>query len=171
MQNEKTLNDEAALVMERLFEHPVKDVFEAFSSGEALAQWWAPASMKCTSHRFDFRPGGLFLFKMQNKELTMWARFIFGRIDPGRHLEFTLSFSDEKGGITRAPFFENWPLEIFNVFTFENKGDSTVLKMKSYPVNATNEEIASFRKNWANFNSGVSASFDELETYLISTAN
>lgn len=166
MQNAKTLNDTAALVIERSFDYPVKEVFAAFSKGDALISWWPPAGFHSTVHKFDFRPGGMFLFKMENNETAMWAKLVFGRIEPDSFLECTLSFSDEQGGLTRAPFFENWPLKILNVFEFAKEGNGTYLTMKSFPVDATEEEMISFRTNRASFSAGAADSLDHLSKYL-----
>jgi uncharacterized protein YndB with AHSA1/START domain len=166
MQNEKTVNENEMLVIERSFDYPVEQVYDAFADGEALVSWWPPSDFHSTLHHFDFRTGGMFLFKMESEDAVMWAKLVFGRIVQNSLLEITLSFSDEKGGITRAPFFEHWPLKIFNVVEFKEKAGKTLLTMKSYPVDATGEEIVSFVTNRKSFNGGVEASLDQLANVL-----
>lgn len=155
-----------ALTMERTFNAPQKLVFEAFSSEAAMAEWWGPVGYKLTVARFDFKPGGMFLYKMESSERTMWARFIYGRIEAPALIEFTLSFSNEDGGITRAPFFDMWPLEIFNSIRLIEKNDQTTILFEAFPINASQEEFNSFVREAGSFQQGFGATLDTLEHYL-----
>ena len=54
---------------------------------------------------------------------------------------FINSFSDEKGGITRHPGNENWPLELLSTFSFEDvPGGKTKFTVTWTPHNATEDE-------------------------------
>ena len=167
MQTKNQTSKEAALTVAKEFNAPIQLVFDALSNPDALAEWWGPVGYTMTVARFDFTPGGICLFKMENKESEMWARFIYGQIKSPELVEFTLSFSDENGGITRAPFFENWPLEILNIITLTEQGGKTTLTNNCFPVNTTHEEISSFEENKLSFNQGLSASLEKLKTYLL----
>lgn len=162
----KPENKNAELLISRDFQAPIQSVFEALSNPEALAKWWGPVGYTMTFTIFDFRPGGLCLFKMENEASTMWARFIYGQIINPESVEFTLSFSDEKGGLTRAPFFDHWPLEIHNVISLKEHQGMTTLSIHCYPVHATAEELASFNENKSSFHQGLSASLDKLKVYF-----
>ena len=48
------------LLIVREFDAPKEMVFDAFASGEALAQWWGPVEFPTTVLAFDFKPGGMF---------------------------------------------------------------------------------------------------------------
>jgi hypothetical protein len=116
--------------------------------------------------KLDFQSGGVFHYKMVSPERTMYGRLVYGRIVKPALIEFTLSFADEHGGITRAPFFDPWPLEIFNVLTLSEHGRKTMLVFKSYPVNAGEAEIASFKANKNSFQQGLTSSFNRLGLIL-----
>jgi uncharacterized protein YndB with AHSA1/START domain len=106
---------------------------------------------------------------MENEEMIMWARFVYRAIRRLEYIEFVLSFSDEKGGVTRAPFFDNWPLEILNQLSFSEKDGKTTITLTCTPVNATPGETDTFRANKGSFEQGTSAAFNQLKLYLAET--
>ncbi len=162
----KPADQDAVLVISRTFQAPIQAVFNALSQPHALSEWWGPSGYVMTITNFNFKPQGLCLFKMENESSTMWARFIYGRILSPELVEFILSFSDENGGLTQAPFFENWPLEIQNVITLTEKNGLTTLTNTCSPVRASKEELASFTANKSSFNQGFNASLDKLSVIL-----
>jgi uncharacterized protein YndB with AHSA1/START domain len=166
MQKENKRTSDEVLTITYDFNAPRKLVFDAYAHAESLAEWWGPAGYKLTVVKLDFRPKGLFLYKMEAPERVMWGRFIYGQIIKPELIEFTLSFSDEHGGITRAPFFNPWPLEIFNELRLVEKNGKTTITLKSFPLNATKDELASFKTNKHSFREGTTATMDELTVYL-----
>lgn len=54
----------AALSTERLVSASQHEVFTAFERPELLAEWWGPNGFTNTFERFDFRPGGRWVFVM-----------------------------------------------------------------------------------------------------------
>lgn len=166
MQNENLKNSEAVLTLTREFDAPCELVFNAFAEAEALAEWWGPVGYKMTVTQLDFRPQGKCHFKMENGTDVMWAILVFGKIIKPELIEITVSFSNEAGDITRAPFFDSWPLEILNVFTLTEKAGKTTITTKSYPVNASEAETASFQENKSSFKGGLTASLDKLAEHL-----
>lgn len=148
------------------FNAPKELVFNAFGNAEALNEWWGPPESRNTVIRLDFRPGGIFHFKMESNKQVTYGRFLFGRIDPYDVLEFTNAFSDEHAKVVRAPFDIPIPLEIFYRLTFtENNGKTTII-LTGRPVNASPEEEAAFRSINSDMQRGFGATFDKLITYL-----
>ncbi len=93
-------------------------VFNAFSNAEALNEWWGPVETNNSVISLDFRPGGIFHFKMESDGHVSYGRFLFKTIQPYDLLEFTNAFADEKANIVQAPFDINIPLEIFYSMRF-----------------------------------------------------
>lgn len=91
---------------------------------------------------------------------------VYGQIREFDLIEFISSFSDEHCGITRAPFNENFPLEIFNRLEFSEQNGKTQITMKGFPVNATKEEIQFFTSMSENMQQGFAGTFNQLENYL-----
>ena len=56
------------IVNSRKLMHPVERIFEAFSDPDKLAVWWGPKGFKNTFHRFEFKPGGQWLFTMHSPD-------------------------------------------------------------------------------------------------------
>ena len=96
----------------------------------------------------------------------MWGIFHYGNINKPELIEFTSSFSNEKGEIARAPFAENWPLEVFNKLELEEKNGITHLTLSGGPVNASKAEEEMFFSFTANMEEGFKGTFDQLEAYL-----
>jgi uncharacterized protein YndB with AHSA1/START domain len=98
---------------------------------------------------------------------AMWGKFVFREVVPQERLVFINSFSDEKGGITRHPGNENWPLELLSSFTFEDMPDGkTKFTVRWAPHNANEEERKSFDTNRDSMRQGWGGTMDKLEAYL-----
>jgi uncharacterized glyoxalase superfamily protein PhnB/uncharacterized protein YndB with AHSA1/START domain len=145
---------------------PKEMVFNAFSSAEALNEWWGPVESKNSVVSFDFHEGGIFHYKMEGRDKTSYGRFVFGKIQPPDLLEFTTSFTDEHANIVKAPFDLQLPQEIFNRLTFDEQDGKTILSLFARPVHATAEEQDVFNSINADMQRGYASTFGQLELYL-----
>jgi uncharacterized protein YndB with AHSA1/START domain len=153
--------------IQRVFNAPRNLVWKAFSEADRLAQWWGPVGFKMTVSKLEFSPGGTFHYRMRSDDgFVMWGKFVYLQIIEPVKIVFIISFSDENGAITRAPMSATWPLEVFNVLTLTEKDGNTIVTLKSSPINATEEEIKTFRGEFESMNKGFSSSFDQLEECL-----
>jgi len=166
MKSQPETSTRSELTITREFDAPKEMVFDAFASAEALAQWWGPVDYPTTVLAFDFRPGGLFHYKMDTPDQVWYGRFVYGQIMRPNLLEFTSSFSDNKAGVTRAPFATDWPLEIFNRIVFSELNGKTTIKMQGYPINANEAELKLFNLMTENVQEGFGKTFTQLERYL-----
>lgn len=158
--------DEAKLVIVRKLHAPKEAVFNACSSAEALAQWWGSAGSTITVIRFDFVPGGTFHYKMEVAGQVMWGRFVYGEIISPDSIEFTSSFANESGNISKSPFPMDFPLEVFNRLSLEEADGVTTLKLAGHPVNATDGQEATYRAIMPGIEQGFEGTFAQLEKYL-----
>lgn len=163
-------NKQESILVSHEFNAPRTLVFRAFSDATMLARWWGPAGFTMTVQYLDFKPGGHCLFKMENAETTMWARFVYGQIREPELIELTLSFSDENGGVCKAPFFDAWPLEMMNVFTFTEEEGKTKVTNHCYPVHANAAERAAFNGHKLSVRDGLAAAMRVLEGLLAGNA-
>ncbi len=158
-----------SFVISRTFEAPRELVWKAWTDREALAQWWGPKGCAIEVARLDVRPGGIFHYGIGMPDGSkIWGRFVYHEIEKPSRLVFVDSFSDEKGGITRAFFSENFPLEILNVVTFTESGGKTTLRLEGNPINPTDEELAAFEGMHKSMEQGFGGTFDQLNDYLAS---
>lgn len=95
-----------------------------------------------------------------------FGRFAYGQIKNSDMIEFVSSFSDENCGITRAPFSDKFPLEIFNHVEFTEKNGKTAITLSGHPINATEEELKFFFQISAGMQQGFAGTFNQLENYL-----
>jgi uncharacterized protein YndB with AHSA1/START domain len=155
-------------VMSRVFDVPRDLLWRCFTEPERMKQWWGPKGFKVLSAKMDLRPGGSYHYGMQSPDgHAMWGRFIFREVVPQERLVFINSFSDEKGGITRHPGNENWPLELLSSFTFEDMpGGKTKFTVRWAPHNASAEERKTFDASRDSMRQGWGGTMDQLEAYL-----
>lgn len=151
-----------------VFDAPRELVFNAFSTAEALAQWWGPAETTNSVVSLDFRPGGVFHFKMEYNGIINYGRFLFGTIRPYDVLEFSNAFADEKGNVIPAPFDIPLPKEILYRLYFTEHAGKTTLTITGEPINATPEEKAGLLQINEDMQRGFTATWEKLEGYLAS---
>ena len=150
-----------------VFNAPKKLVFNAFSTAEALNNWWGPVETTNSVIKLDFRPGGIFHFKMESGENLSYGRFLFGKIEPYDLLEFTNAFADEHANVVKAPFDIEIPKEIFYQLRFEEHNGQTTITLTGQPVNASDAETAAFISINEGMEQGFGATFNKLAAYLM----
>ncbi len=166
--NAATATVEREFTIERVFNAPRDLVWKAWSEPERLAQWWGPKGCKIEVRKLEFKPGGIFHYGMlmPNGQATWWGRFAYREIEKPARIVFVNSFSDEAGGITRAPFSRTWPLEVLNYLTLTEDNGRTTVALRGGPINASAEERANFEDMFSSMRQGFGGTFDQLEEYL-----
>lgn len=164
---EDSVDAAKAFTISRMFDAPRASVWAAWTQREAMAQWWGPRGCPLEAAVLDLRPSGMFHYAMGMRDSSrMWGRFVYREIAEPERLVFVNSFSDEQGGVTRAPFSPSWPLEILNVLTLTEQGGKTMLMLQGRPVDPTADESATFEGMFASMQQGFGGTLDQLETYL-----
>ena len=162
-------SDAKQFVISREFDAPRPLVFSCLTSVEHLRHWWGPKGITIVRSTMDLKAGGIYHYGMQSPDGSiMWGRMVFREIVAPERIVFINAFSDENGGLTRAPFFDGkWPLEMLTVFTFEELDlQRSRFTLAWTPENATEEERAVFATNFASAGDGWSGSLDKLENHL-----
>jgi len=158
---------EAELLIRREFNAPRELVFQAWTQVEHLRHWWGPKGFEWVSSQLDLRPGGLFHYCLRGPAgHVMWGRFVFTEVRPPEHLAYIVSFSNEQAEIVRAPFSSCWPLEVANTLDFNEAQGRTALTLRSWPHQATTEEIATFKAGHASMQQGYGGTMEQFENYL-----
>lgn len=52
----------------RLYDAPVKAVWDAWTDGDQVAKWWGPRGFTITTHGKDLRPGGFWNYTMHGPD-------------------------------------------------------------------------------------------------------
>jgi uncharacterized protein YndB with AHSA1/START domain len=119
------------LVITRVFDAPVEQVWKAWVEPEMVKQWWGPTGFTCPLAEMDFREGGTSLVCMRApKEFggqDMYNTWSYRKIVPMERIEYILSFADKDGKkidpvtIGLSP---ELPQDVCNVITFKAEGDN-----------------------------------------------
>ena len=73
----------AALSTERVLSANRRVVFAAFANPDSLAQWWGPSGFTNTFEKFEFKPGGRWVFVMHEPNGANYANeSVFREIQP-----------------------------------------------------------------------------------------
>jgi uncharacterized protein YndB with AHSA1/START domain len=171
--NDSSIKDplDQDFVITRVFDAPRDLVFKAWTDAESMAQWWGPKGYNILVSRFEFRPGGIFLYCMQSSDgHEMWGRFVFREILAPERIVFINSFADEEGNIIRAPFFDGiWPLEVLTTVTLTDHERGTMLTLHARPLNAVEEELTIFHQAFKSMEQGYGGTMDQLADFLSKT--
>lgn len=163
---------EQDFVVSRAVEAPRARVWRAYSEAGQLAKWWGPKGANIRVLKLDFRPGGMFHYAMEFQPgHPIYCRFVYGLIRERERLEYVNGFSDENGGLTRAPFpqlRDCFPLEFHNVVTFAEQDGATIVTARSTPINATPAEISAFVGMFDSISVSFADIFDKLDALIAS---
>ncbi|WP_119679415.1 SRPBCC family protein [Indioceanicola profundi] len=160
-------SDDAAFTITREFDASREAVFRAWTEPEQLERWWGPVGFALTVAGIDPRPGGTFLYRMRNDAgFDMWGRFVYREIVRPERMVYVSSFSDPSGGIVRAPFSAEWPLETLSTMVFEDLGGRTRLHLHGVPINAAEAEIRTFKAGHESMRQGWGGTMDQLAAHL-----
>ena len=96
----------------------------------------------------------------------MWGRFNYREMVVPERLVWLNSFSNEKCGITRAPFSELCPLEIENSVTFKEDAGATTVLLRAQPFGEAEEERRYFEELQPSLEQGYGGTFEQLADYL-----
>lgn len=156
-----------SLELTRVFKAPIGRVWHAWSTEDALQTWWGPKGCKLTTHWLEFRPGGFFHYEMKFTNTPPWyGRFNYRDIADRERIVWLNSFANELGGIVRAPFAPEFPMEVLNTAHFTDHGGKTRVALTSTPFGALANEVAAFESIFDSMNKGYSAALDQLEEVL-----
>lgn len=155
-------------VMTREFNAPRELVWKAWTEREHMTQWFGPKGFTISTANMDFRAGGSFHYCIKNPQgMEMWGKFVYCEITPPERLTWEFSFSDKDGGSIRHPFSKDpWPLSMMNEALFSESGGKTTITLKSYPLDATAEERASFERARGGMTQGWTGTFAQLDEFL-----
>ena len=169
--NKRSTASDGAFILTRVFDAPLRRVWQAWSEASELQSWWGPKGCSVKVATLEFRPGGFFHYAMRfSNGPETWGRFIYRDIEKQKRIIWLNSFSNEECGITRAPFDALIPLEILNDVTFSESNGRTTVTLRATPHGAAANEVAMFEGMFASLNEGYGGSFEQLADTLAKDA-
>jgi uncharacterized protein YndB with AHSA1/START domain len=154
-------------VIERVVNAPRERVWKAWTDPEQLRMWWGPKGFLPRHAKVDLRPGGAFHYCLRSDDgQEMWGKLTYREIVPPERLEFVVSFSDEKGGLTRHPANPDWPRETMSTVTFAERAGKTTITVRWSPLAPTEAERKTFDEGHDAMRQGWTGTFDQLSDCL-----
>ncbi|MCE9589272.1 MAG: SRPBCC domain-containing protein [Planctomycetes bacterium] len=135
----------------RVYDAPVKAVWDAWTDPEQRAQWLGPRGFTSTTHSKDMRPGGIWHYTMYGPDGTVYPnKTVYHEI-----VEHAKLVYDHGGYDDRPPLFR------VTVLFKEVKGKTHMEMTMTLPTAEAAKEISVFIKK-----AGGNATWDRLAEYL-----
>ena len=148
-------------------------LWRAWTEEAQLKKWFGTRKGSQESAVFQSRltlsKGGMYHYGMKmGNDAQVWGRFLFEDIQEPERLVFVYSFCDEAGAKEISPpWNKTWPRKILTTLLLEAKGEEkTRLSLMWEPMEASDEEMETFRKNADSMRQGWSGGMEKLAEYL-----
>jgi uncharacterized protein YndB with AHSA1/START domain len=96
-----TATEKRNVIVNRVIDAPVDQLWKAWSDSNYVMQWWGPTGFTCPLAEMDFREGGTSLVCMRApKEFggqDMYNTWTYSQIIPMERIEFLNKFADQNG--------------------------------------------------------------------------
>ncbi|RPJ50869.1 MAG: SRPBCC domain-containing protein [Chloroflexi bacterium] len=150
------------MVLTRVFNAPVEEVWKAWSDSEQVMRWWGPNGFTAPVARMDFREGGTSLVCMRApKEFggqDMYNTWTYKKIVPMQRIEFIQNFTDPDGkklAPTEVGLPPDIPFDVRHVVTLKSLDErKTELTVTEYGY--ASEQIVAISR------SGMEQCFDKM---------
>jgi uncharacterized protein YndB with AHSA1/START domain len=144
-------NKSNELKITRIYDAPVKAVWDAWTDPAQTAQWWGPRGFTLTTHSKDLRPGGHWAYTMHGPDGTNYPnKTIYYEVEKHAKLVY-----DHGGSDDRPPMFR------VTVLFSEAKGKTKMEMTMTLPTPEAAEETRKFIKK-----AGGDGTWDRLAEYL-----
>ncbi|MGE0174222.1 MAG: SRPBCC family protein [Oligoflexales bacterium] len=138
----------------RIYDAPVKVVWDAWTDPEQVAQWWGPRGFTITTHSKDLRSGGSWAYTMHGPDGVDYPnKTIYLEVDKYSRLVY-----DHGGNDDRPPLFR------VTVLFHDLKGKTKMEMSMALPTPEAADEARKFIKK-----AGGDGTWDRLGEYLAKT--
>ncbi len=139
------------ITITRVYDAPVKAVWDAWTDPKQVAQWWGPRGFTITTHGKDLRPGGHWNYTMHGPDGTDYEnKTHYFEVEECAKLVYDHGGSDE-----RAPLFR------VTVLFAEVRGKTKMAMTMTLPTAEAAEETRKFIRK-----AGGNSTWDRLAEYL-----
>jgi uncharacterized protein YndB with AHSA1/START domain len=137
------------LVITRVFDAPVEEVWKYWTEPELVKRWWGPKIFTCPVVKIDFHVGGKILSCMRGSPAPgapvqdFWSTGTYKVIIPMKKFVVTDSFADEKGNVVPSSHYgmEGFPLEMLVTFEFEEVNGKTKMTLTHSGLENVDEKM------------------------------
>ena len=140
----------------RVYDAPVKAVWEAWTDPAQVAQWWGPRGFTLTTHSKDLRPGGSWTYTMHGPDGVDYPnKTHYFEVEKYSKLVYEHGANDNQPALFRV-----------TVLFSESKGKTKMEMSMGLPTPEAAEETRKFIKK-----AGGDATWDRLAEYLTKEAS
>ncbi|HEV7618548.1 MAG TPA: SRPBCC domain-containing protein [Burkholderiaceae bacterium] len=119
------------LIVSRVFDAPVEQVWKAWTDPKQVMQWWGPDGFTSPSAKIDFRENGISLVCMRApKECggqDMYSTWAYSKIVPMQSIEYIHNLADQDGRKADSVTLglpPDFPQDQRNLVSFKAAGDN-----------------------------------------------
>ncbi|MDZ4859151.1 MAG: SRPBCC family protein [Candidatus Hydrogenedentes bacterium] len=96
-------NKSNEIVITRVYDAPVKLVWEAWTNPKQVAQWWGPRGFTLTTHSKDLRPGGIWHYTMYGPDGTDYPnKTLYHEVEKEKRLVYDHGGYDDRPSLFRV---------------------------------------------------------------------
>ncbi|KYG62954.1 hypothetical protein AZI87_16980 [Bdellovibrio bacteriovorus] len=136
----------------RIYDAPVKLVWDAWTDPKKVAKWWGPRGFTITTHSKDLKPGGHWAYTMHGPDGTNWEnKTLYHEVEKHAKLVY-----DHGGNDDRPPLFR-----VTVLFSELNNGKTKMDMTMTLPTPEAAEQTRKFIKQ-----ASGNSTWDRLAEYL-----
>lgn len=160
------MSDLPEYILDRVFDAPREMVWRAWTDPDLLQRWYGPG-VETVIHRFDLKPGGMWLNEMKWGDNSHYQKVVFQEVtQPERMVWHHHSSTDSDWNPLVNPMMADWPRLLLTTVTFEDKGDKTNVRLSQIPMDATDAEIACFAEKMEGMGKGWGGGYAIIDEIL-----
>ncbi|NIA68455.1 SRPBCC domain-containing protein [Pelagibius litoralis] len=152
-------------IHDRVFDAPRDMVWRAWTDPQLLSRWYGPG-VDTVIHKFDLKPGGLWLNEMKWGDKSDLSKMEFQEVVPPEKLVWHHSSADADWNVVASAMMPDWPRVLLTTVTFEEVGAKTKVRMTMVPLDASEAEIACFAGAMAGMEKGWGSGYAILDEML-----
>jgi uncharacterized protein YndB with AHSA1/START domain len=159
------MSERTEFILDRLFDAPREMVWRAWTDPELLSRWYGPR-VETIIHKFELKPGGLWLNEMRFGDTSDLSKSVFQEVLPQEKLVWQTSSTDSDWNVIPNPMMPDWPRVMLTIVTFEESGARTKVQLTWVPFQASDAEITCFTGAVANMGKGWESGFTIMDELL-----
>jgi uncharacterized protein YndB with AHSA1/START domain len=160
-----TVADLPTYVLDRIFTAPRALVWKAWTDPKILHRWYGP-NVETTIHKFDLRAGGVWLNEMNWGGKSDFSKMSFQEVVPLEKIVWHHSSTDVSWNPIANPMMPDWPRTLLTTVTFEDRGNTTLVRLSQIPVDPTESEMACFANVMSRMDKGWGSGYQILDAIL-----
>ncbi len=154
-------------ILDRIFDAPRELVWRAWTDPELLHRWYGPGA-ETIIHKFDLKPGGMWLNEMKWGDNSNFQKVVFQEVaQPEKMVWHHYSSTDSDWNNTPNPMMADWPRLLLTTVIFEDMGAKTNVRLTQIPLEGTDAEIACFAEAMASMDKGWGSGYALIDELLV----